>query len=147
MARCSLKFIFETFFVMIHDLKVLQTMKTICLTLDSRKQTWIFTRWMQDIVGQVWANCMHFSHQRKNEVSKVVSVNWGDNSCRKFVVVRVWPHKTTSVGTKAIWAYSRDCHDFSALHSLACFVTLCFVFCTPDIFTGSVPVSTHFFCH
>jgi len=29
------------------------------------------TRWMQDVVGWVWASCMHFSHQRQNKVSKV----------------------------------------------------------------------------
>jgi len=26
---------------------------------------------MQDIVGQVWTSCMHFSHWRKNDLSDV----------------------------------------------------------------------------
>jgi len=42
---------------------------------------------MQDIEGRAWAICMHFSYQRKNEVSKVAECWWDDSSCRKFVVV------------------------------------------------------------
>jgi len=45
---------------------------------------------MQDIVGQAWASCIYFSHQRENEASKVAECYWDDNSCRKFVVPHCW---------------------------------------------------------
>ena len=92
---------------------------------------------MQDIVGRAWASCMHFSHQREHEVSKVA---WGDNTCWKFAVAHSWQFS---------WAYSVHYHvSITFQHFLPGLVCLLFgfVLCSFYTFSGR-SLLMHFFWH
>ena len=98
----------------------------------------IIIRWMQDIVGRVWVSGMHYSQWRGNEAPKVAESQWGDNSCRNFVVAHCW--------LQSSWAYSVNYHVSitSVLPSWSRLLLFGFGFCTFDTFS---PYLTHFFWH